>query len=96
MAAFRKKSNDMAVTALGRQLPGRFHSRQKLFQHRMSRYDLTDFDWRGIEPLLPDKSRGVPRALIRLGLTAGQAHDGQVAGELVDQFTYTIVLADNV
>jgi len=27
----------------------------------MSRYDLTDFEWRVIEPLLPDKSRGVPR-----------------------------------
>jgi transposase len=57
-----------------------------LFQHRMSRYDLTDFDWRGIEPLLPGKSRCVPRASIRLGLTAGQAHDGQVAGKLLDQF----------
>jgi transposase len=27
----------------------------------MSRYDLTDFEWRVIEPLLPDKPRGVPR-----------------------------------
>jgi transposase len=27
----------------------------------MSRYDLTDFEWRVIEPLLPDKQRGVPR-----------------------------------
>ena len=28
----------------------------------MSRYDLTDFDWRVIEqPLLPHKPRGVPR-----------------------------------
>ena len=27
----------------------------------MSRYDLTDFDWRMIEPLLPNKPRGVPR-----------------------------------
>ena len=27
----------------------------------MSRYDLTDFEWRVIEPLLPNKSRGVPR-----------------------------------
>ncbi|MXO66228.1 hypothetical protein [Altericroceibacterium endophyticum] len=24
----------------------------------MSRYDLTDFEWRVIEPLLPKKSRG--------------------------------------
>lgn len=28
----------------------------------MSRYDLTDFEWRVIEPLLPNKPRGVPRA----------------------------------
>lgn len=27
----------------------------------MSRYDLTDFEWRVIEPLLPNKIRGVPR-----------------------------------
>ena len=27
----------------------------------MSRYDLTDFEWRLIEPLLPNKPKGVPR-----------------------------------
>ena len=27
----------------------------------MSRYDLADFEWRVIEPLLPNKRRGVPR-----------------------------------
>jgi len=27
----------------------------------MSRYDLTDFEWRVIELLLPNKPRGVPR-----------------------------------
>jgi transposase len=27
----------------------------------MSRYELTDFEWRVIEPLLPNKPRGVPR-----------------------------------
>jgi transposase len=27
----------------------------------MGRYDLTDFEWRVIEPLLPNKPRGVPR-----------------------------------
>jgi len=27
----------------------------------VSRYDLTDFEWRVIEPLLPNKPRGVPR-----------------------------------
>ena len=27
----------------------------------MGRYDLTDFEWRTIAPLLPNKPRGVPR-----------------------------------
>jgi transposase len=27
----------------------------------MNRYDLTDFEWCMIEPLLPNKPRGVPR-----------------------------------
>jgi transposase len=27
----------------------------------MSRYDLTDFEWRAIQPHLPNKVRGVPR-----------------------------------
>lgn len=27
----------------------------------MSRYDLTDFEWRAIQPHLPNKPRGVPR-----------------------------------
>jgi transposase len=27
----------------------------------MSLFDLTDFEWRVIEPLLPNKPRGVPR-----------------------------------
>ena len=27
----------------------------------MARYDLTDFEWRTIKPLLPNKPRGVPR-----------------------------------
>ena len=34
----------------------------------MSRYDLTDFVWRVIEPLLPNKPRGVPRVDDRRGL----------------------------
>ncbi|QOG05537.1 transposase [Aureimonas sp. OT7] len=28
----------------------------------MARFDLTDFEWSAIEPLLPTKVRGVPRA----------------------------------
>ena len=27
----------------------------------MARYDLTDFEWKTIEPLPPNKPRGVPR-----------------------------------
>ena len=27
----------------------------------MARYDLTDFEWKTIQPLLPNKPRGVPR-----------------------------------
>jgi len=27
----------------------------------MGRYDLTDFEWKAIKPLLPNKPRGVPR-----------------------------------
>ena len=27
----------------------------------MGRYDLTDFEWSIIQPLLPNKPRGVPR-----------------------------------
>jgi transposase len=27
----------------------------------MARYDLTDFEWRVVQPLLPNKPRGVPR-----------------------------------
>jgi hypothetical protein len=32
-----------------------------LIQHRHEQYDLTDFEWRVIEPLLPNKPQGVPR-----------------------------------
>jgi transposase len=27
----------------------------------MSRYDMSDFEWSAIQPILPQKSRGVPR-----------------------------------
>ena len=33
----------------------------KMFQRGMCRYDLTDFESRAIEPILPNKTRGVPR-----------------------------------
>ena len=41
----------------------------------MNRYDLMDFEWRVIEPLLPNKPRGVPRVdaecLAETGYTFG-------------------------
>ena len=37
---------------------------------RVSRYHLTDFEWRVIELLLPNKPRGVPRVDDRRVLTA--------------------------
>jgi Transposase DDE domain len=40
---------------------------------------------------------GAQRLQIRFGLSAGQAHDGQIVGTLLDQLgPRTIVLADNV
>ena len=38
-----------------------FADRECLISIGMSRYDLTDFEWRVIEPLLPNKPGGVPR-----------------------------------
>jgi hypothetical protein len=32
---------------------------RKLFQHWYERHDLTDFEWRVIKPLLPNKPRGL-------------------------------------
>jgi transposase len=36
----------------------------------MSRFDLTDFEWRVIEPLLPNKLRAVPLVISRAMLRA--------------------------
>ena len=47
----------------------------------MSRYDLTDFEWRVIEPLLPNKPRGVPRVfgiLLQVGHVPSLARLAQV------------------
>ena len=54
----------------------------------MSRYDLTDFEWRVIEPLLPNKPRGVPRVDDRRvlnGLGASDT-DAEALNLLVGQF----------
>jgi transposase len=47
----------------------------------MSRYELTDFEWRALEPLLLNKPRGVPRVDDRRVLNGifgycAQAHRG--------------------
>jgi putative transposase len=34
----------------------------------MARFDLTDFEWSVIQPLLPDKSRSVPRVDVLNGV----------------------------
>jgi len=34
----------------------------------MARYDLTDFEWKVIKPLLPNKPRGVPRTALAQSL----------------------------
>lgn len=39
----------------------------------MSRYDLTDFEWRVIKPQLPNKPRGVPRVLAMVQLVVAVA-----------------------
>ncbi len=47
------------------------------------RYDLSDFDWSVIEPLLPNEPRGVPRVDDRRALrAAGQARYGDAAARL--------------
>ena len=44
----------------------------------MARYDLTDFEWSANEPLLPRKSRGVPR--VDDGRKSCQSMAGRSAG----------------
>src|SRR5262245_55218723 len=52
--------------ALGRILINDSQEARKVIQGSerslaMARYDLTDFEWKVIKPLLPNKPRGVPR-----------------------------------
>ena len=51
----------------------------------MSRYDLTDFEWRVIQPLLPNKPRGV-----WIGVDAGPPSNQDYYLELV---TETVTMA---
>jgi transposase len=46
----------------------------------MGRYDLTDFDWRVIEPLLPDKPKGVPHVRYCRAMKRGSRVNGRSAG----------------
>lgn len=56
----------------------------------MSRYDLTDFEWRVIEPLLPNKPRGVPRVddrrvLNGAMLLADKSYDANVLRNVITE-----------
>jgi transposase len=42
------------------------------------RFDLTDFEWSVLEPLLPNKSRGVPRVDDRYGPSCSAYKCGMV------------------
>ena len=56
------------------------------------RYELADYEWSVIKPMLPNKPRGVPwvndrRVLngifwVLLALSPGEAHDNRLAGKL--------------
>jgi transposase len=47
---------------MGRLPPISLHIQPNLVSANMSQYDLTDFEWRVIKPLLPNKPRGMRRA----------------------------------
>jgi hypothetical protein len=47
------------------------------------RYELTDFEWSIIEPLLPNKPRGVPRADDRRVLKGGHSGALRSADDLL-------------
>ena len=49
----------------------------------MARFDLTDFACSVIQPLLPNKVRGVKRRDDRLMLSAGHAYDGHAAEKIL-------------
>jgi hypothetical protein len=44
----------------------------------MARFDLTDFEWAVIQPLLPNKPRGVPRVDDRRVLNGSSGGCGRV------------------
>jgi len=50
------RSYEMLADALTRREPSNFGRAASIHS-----YELTDFEWKVIEPLLPDKPRGVPR-----------------------------------
>jgi hypothetical protein len=45
----------------------------------MGRYDLTDFDWRVTEPLLPDKPKSVPHVRYRRAMKREPRPNGRSA-----------------
>ncbi len=54
----------------------------------MARFDLTDFEWSVIEPLLPNKPHGVPR-VVRVAPATRSQTGGQSMGSpfLRDEFS---------
>jgi len=46
----------------------------------MSRYDLTGFEWNVIDPLLPNKPRGVPRVVSIRAVPQPVMHHGPAGG----------------
>ena len=45
------------------------------------RYELSDYEWTAIKPMLPDKPRGgLP---VHLALTPGEAHDNRLCSVLL-------------
>ena len=62
----------------------------------MIRYDLTDFEWRVIEPLLPNKLRGVPgldRAICPRNCPTNLSHADQISAPIYLKILDFLVLA---
>ena len=56
----------------------------------LRRYELSDFEWSIIEPLLPNKPRGVPRSddrkVLRNGILLAAAHRFALGAEIPERY----------